>query len=187
MVLMRELVGHAIPNMIGGGLEMLSRMRMRLGGKSPVLDSVRHNHGMTKNFKSGFAAMKRFYLLFGVFFISACKVYSYDSVDQGFEWRTKNSDAVVVGEVVSVTDGGCAYESRCAEIRPLSVLKGEGSQRMLVLFEGPVSILNPVCCVEGATYLFYLRKIERSSGPQYFESVDGVFSVYRLDDMFKDG
>ena len=109
-------------------------------------------------------------------------VHAYDPADRGFACRASISSDILVGKVLHTSDGVCEFDSKCATVRVLSSAKGSQSSEIRVLFAGPISELNPVCCEEGATYLFYLTKIE---GSDLYESSDGVYGVYRLDQQFK--
>ena len=166
---------------------MPSKTKIKSENKSQALDSVNRRNGIVKNSKTFFPTMGRLPFVVVLTLMVVTAACAYDSVDQGFEWRTKNSTDIVVGQVVRTTDDICAYESRCAEVKVLSSLKGKGTENILVLFDGSISDLNPACCAKGATYLFYLKKIKKGTDAQYFESVDGVFGIYRLDDRFKSG
>lgn len=106
---------------------------------------------------------------------------AYDSTDRGFEWRTNHSSNIVIGQIIDITSGVCVYESRCATVNVLSSAKGTNEQNILVLFDGPISELKPSCCIKGGTYLLYLREVKSDSSPSYYESSDGRFGAYRLD------
>ena len=109
-------------------------------------------------------------------------VHAYDSTDRGFACRASISSDILVGEVMHVSEGTCEFDSRCATVRVLSTAKGTHSPEIRILFAGPISELNPVCCEAGATYLFYLTKVD---GSELYESSDGVYGIYRLDQQFK--
>ena len=119
-----------------------------------------------------------------LFFLAACTLPresgAYDSADQGFDWRTENADQIFIGEVVAVTDGRCAFGSKCATVRVISQIKGERRETIKVLFGSTVSGYKILCCTKGGVYLFYLSRKE-FAGAEYFESIDGIFGVYELD------
>lgn len=105
-----------------------------------------------------------------------------DVVDRGFEWRTLHSSDILIGEVVQAPEELCAFDSRCATVRVLSSAKGIQAGQIRVLFAGPISEMNPICCKVGGTYLFYLNRVRNS---ELYATSDGPFGVYRLDKMYK--
>ena len=149
-----------------------------------MLGSASRRNGIVKNSRNFLSTIERCSFVAALMLMVTSAACAYDRVDQGFEWRSKNSTDIVVGQVVKTTDGMCAFESRCAEVKVFSSLKGERTDNILVLFDGSIAEMNPACCVEGATYLFYLQKVKRSTDSRYFESADGRFGIYRLDDRF---
>lgn len=119
-----------------------------------------------------------------LFVLAACSFPqesgAYDSVNRGFDWRTANSDQIVIGEVVAVTDDQCAFGSKCATVKIISLIKGERRETIKVLFGSTVSGYKILCCANGGVYLFYLSR-KKDADAEYFESIDGIFGVYELD------
>lgn len=107
---------------------------------------------------------------------ATCKAYVYSKVD--FKARAAKSTDIVIGTVAAVSDGTCAFQSRCANVEIIGVAKGAvKSKEIKVLFDGPIAEFSPHCCQVGVTYLFFLLPVANSN---YYESGDGPFGIYRL-------
>ncbi|MGH8081688.1 MAG: hypothetical protein ACREP7_14020 [Lysobacter sp.] len=113
-------------------------------------------------------------LLMPMLFAGQAMANSYPQAD--LESKVANSDWVAIAEVASVSSVACGGPTRCATLRARDVLKGEAKGEVVVLFGGPISESNPLCCEVGATYLFLLKK----NAQGYFESVNGPFGIYKI-------
>jgi hypothetical protein len=101
--------------------------------------------------------------------------------------RLNISDAVVIGNVVSthpITIG--ASEQRYAVVRVITQLHGtkRTDGTITVLYDGPISEHNPICCVSGSDYLLFLKRVP---GPGFFESAAGPYGAYPISDGYVSG
>jgi hypothetical protein len=111
-----------------------------------------------------------------LFLMASFSALCNQSKEMSLEDKVNKSDLVVIARVVSVFKKGCVASSKCADIRIATYLKGSSVEQVAVLFDGPISELNPKCCVPGATYLFLLEHIDE----RYYRSVNGRYGVYLI-------
>ena len=103
-----------------------------------------------------------------------CNVYLEISLKE----KVEKSSLVVIGKVVSTTyyDDKCMADHRCADVTISEVLKGHGKKEIRVVFDGPLSEANPLCCEVGASYLFFVTRV----GENYYATVNGPYGIYKL-------
>jgi len=106
--------------------------------------------------------------------LAYCNIFTEISLQQ----KVQRSTIVVIGKVksVSVSDGHCIANNRCAEVRVSQVLKGKVSGKVFVLFAGEDSEANPLCCEVGASYLFFITRVSGN----YYATVNGPYGIYKV-------
>ena len=97
--------------------------------------------------------------------------YKEISLDQ----KIRQADLVLIGEVASVSGRNCMRSNRCADVRPVEILKGKNIGSIRVLFNGEIAEQNPLCCETGKHYLFIIKRIG-----DYYMSVNGPYGIYKL-------
>lgn len=97
--------------------------------------------------------------------------------EMSLEAKAHASDIVIMARVES-TVAKCARKSSCANMHVLHWLKGERSDKdVVVLFNGDLAEDNPLCCEKGKSYLLFLRYV----GEGYYVSVNGMYGAYSTD------
>jgi hypothetical protein len=94
------------------------------------------------------------------------------------ERKVALSDVVFIGRVTSETGNARGAPGETfATVEPMTILKGTPPKIVEVLVRGMIAEQNPSCCVQGRSYLFFLKRL---SGAKY-QSVNGPFGVYPMD------
>ncbi|WP_154667934.1 hypothetical protein [Pseudoduganella violaceinigra] len=95
--------------------------------------------------------------------------------------KVAKSDIVVIGTVVGIDPNvdSREYIPKYAVVNVLQSLKGLPGKAINVQYRGPIAEEDPVCCVVGKNYLFFLKKIGETS----YVSTNHRLGVYNLTDM----
>lgn len=91
------------------------------------------------------------------------------------EQKVRQADLVLIGEVASVSSKDCMRSNRCANVRPIEILKGKNVGSIRVLLDGEIAEQDPLCCETGKHYLFIIKRIG-----DYYMSVNGPYGIYKL-------
>ncbi len=113
-------------------------------------------------------------ILFALSLVGAARANQV--VELSFAHKKAQSDLIVIGKVTSLDAKPCLHGDRCAQVRIATVLKGPARNGVVVLYEGMVAELDPLCCRVGTTYLFFLQKVRKG----VYASVNGPFGIYRI-------
>jgi hypothetical protein len=94
------------------------------------------------------------------------------------EKKVALSDVVFIGVAASETENPKdAPNDQFLTVEPTAVLKGAPPKLVQVLVRGMIAEQNPSCCMQGKSYLFFLKRL---SGAKY-QSVNGPFGIYPTD------
>jgi hypothetical protein len=97
--------------------------------------------------------------------------------EYSLEKKTRLSDIVVIGQVVSIhQEPGAGAPLEYAHIQVDKVLKGSALKSVDILSKGSIAEADPECCEVGRVYLFFLVKEQKN----IFESVNGRFGIYAI-------
>ena len=110
---------------------------------------------------------------------TAANVLANQVPELSLEKKARLSDLVAIGRVEStrLEKVGAGEQYEYARVHVDRVLKGKPPDQLDVMFRGMVAEFDPVCCVVGKFYLFFLVKQRRSTS---FESVNGPFGIYPI-------
>lgn len=132
------------------------------------------NFGMWSNNMKLFSLFFTFVFFMFISALAYCNVFLEISLKE----KVEQSNFVFIGKAVSIYDYGdrCMAGYRCADVVISEVLKGHGEKKVRVLFDGPLSEANPLCCEMGANYLFFVTSV----GNNYYVTVNGPYGIYKL-------
>jgi hypothetical protein len=174
-ILMHEIVGHAAPHILGSDTGNAVGNENKARSELPGGRSVRPSRGTLNERVMNMFPTKLAPYAFGLAVLmpqiaSANSVQSYT-----LEKKVAQSDVVFSGHI------GMGYDSKVMNdkfvtIQVDDVLKGTPGRSVLLLLRGDISELNPRCCDEGTTYLFFLKRIEGNK----YAPVNGPFGVHEL-------
>lgn len=91
------------------------------------------------------------------------------------EKQVAESDVVFSGYVAGASTQRGAID-KFVIVQVIETLKGSPGKSILLLVNGDISELNPRCCNEGETYLFFVKRIQGNK----YASVNGPFGVYEI-------
>ena len=96
--------------------------------------------------------------------------------------KVKTSDIIFIGKVISIDSEPIGkYQQKYAVVKITKSLYGiQGIKQIKVLFDGPISELNPLCCEIGFNYLFMLKKYK----DDYYETSNGPYGIYKIDSSY---